>query len=81
MLVQWIIKIVLFAVYGAVAGYIMKGKKGSLLKNILMGFIGSIVGGILASLLPIPGAGNWIVGSAISIAGACLCIWLARKLF
>ena len=78
---EWVIKIILFAIYGAVAGYIMKGKKSGLLKNILMGFIGSIVGGVLASFLPIPGAGNWIVGSVISIAGACLCIWLARKLF
>lgn len=73
-----LIKIIMYAVFGMIAGYIMKSK-GGFLRNLIMGLIGSVVGGFLASLLPIDGAGNWIVSGAISVAGACLVIWLGRK--
>lgn len=75
---QLLIKIIMYAVFGMIAGYIMKSK-GGFLRNLIMGLIGSVVGGFLASLLPIGGAGNWIVSGAISVAGACLVIWLGRK--
>ena len=75
-----IIKLIIWAVCGAVAAFNMKSKSG-LLRNIIMGLIGSIVGGFLASLLPIPGTGNTIVSALISIGGACLVIWLGKKLF
>lgn len=73
-----LIKIIMYAVFGMIAGCIMKSK-GGFLRNLIMGLIGSVVGGFLASLLPIGGAGNWIVSGAISVAGACLVIWLGRK--
>lgn len=75
-----IISIILYAVYGAIAAYLMKGK-GGLLRNIIMGLVGSMVGGFLARLIPIPGAGTWIVSSLISIGGACLIIWIGKKFF
>jgi uncharacterized membrane protein YeaQ/YmgE (transglycosylase-associated protein family) len=46
-----------------------------------MGFIGSFVGGFLAGLLPIAPTGGYIVSGIISVAGACLVIWLAKKFF
>lgn len=75
-----IIQIIIYAVCGAIAAVIMKSK-GGILRNIIMGFIGSFVGGFLAGLLPIPITGGYIVSGLVSIAGACLVIWLAKKFF
>ncbi|MBO4324970.1 MAG: GlsB/YeaQ/YmgE family stress response membrane protein [Lachnospiraceae bacterium] len=77
----WVIKILIYAVCGAVAGALMGNKKGGWLRNIIVGFLGAVVGGFLAALLPIPGAGNWIVSIIISIGGACLVLWLCKKFF
>lgn len=77
----WVVKIIIYAICGAIAGALMDNKKGGLLRNIIIGFLGAVVGGFLAALLPIPGAGNWIVSIIISIGGACLVLWLVKKLF
>ena len=80
-----IISILLWLLFGAVVGWIagaiMKSKH-SLIWNIIFGIIGSLVGGFLASLL---GFGNYAAGYSfdlvniiISIAGACLVIYLGR---
>ncbi|MBO7650342.1 MAG: GlsB/YeaQ/YmgE family stress response membrane protein [Lachnospiraceae bacterium] len=75
-----IIQIIIYAVCGAIAAVIMKSK-GGILRNIIMGFIGSFVGGFLAGLLPIPITGGYIVSGLVSIAGACLVIWIGKKFF
>lgn len=82
-----LITILLWLLFGAVvgwaAGVIMKSQN-SLLMNIILGIIGSFVGGFVASLLGFGSFGGDfsfdIVNILISIAGACLVIVLARIL-
>ena len=45
----WVIKILIYAVCGAVAGALMGNKKGGLLRNIIVGFLGAVLGGFLAA--------------------------------
>ena len=64
------------ALVGWLAGVIMK-KPGTLLRNVVLGIVGSAVGGLLAGLLGIYGRG---LGSLlISVLGACLCLYLVGK--
>ena len=68
---------------GALAGYVagrFMGTETSLGRNILMGILGSFVGGILFGLVGLSATG--LVGEIIvSVIGACVCIWAGRKLF
>ena len=78
-----ILMLLLFgAVIGFVAGLIMKSK-GSLVKNIIIGILGSFLGGWVASLLnfgTFGGASFDVMNIVISVGGACLLIVIARAL-
>ena len=83
MLIAILLWLLFGALVGWLAGIIMKSK-GSLLRNIVLGIVGSIVGGFIASLL---GFGNLgagfsfsIVNILISVVGACLLIFVVRLL-
>lgn len=66
------------ALVGWIAGMIMKSH-GGLIRNIVVGIIGSFVGSWIAGLLGISGGGAFsLVGLLISIGGACVLIWLCR---
>ena len=82
-IVSIIIWLVLGAIIGWLAGIIMKSG-GGLLNNIILGIVGSAVGGFIAKLLGI-GLGKKLFGLPlslpgllISIAGACLVIFLFK---
>ena len=82
-----LIAILLWLLFGALVGWIagMIMKSGSsLVGNILFGIIGSFVGGFVAALLGFGSLGGAftfdIVNIAISIAGACLVIFLVGLL-
>ena len=70
--------IVIGAISGWLAGMIMK-KKGSLLRNILLGFAGSIVGGVIFGLVGLGGT-NIIGDIIISVVGACIVIAVANMI-
>jgi len=84
-----IIQILLFLLFGAVVGWlasiIMKSRK-SLIMTIILGIVGAFVGGIVATL--VQGGGLdfsadfsfSLVNVLISVAGACLLVFVARKL-
>ena len=74
-----IITIILGAIAGWAANRIMSGNSGSLLRNIIIGIVGSLVGTGLAGLFGI--YANWFGNILLSIAGACLCIFVGRRLF
>ena len=79
MLIKLIIELVVGGLCGCAANKIMKGDTKSILKNVLLGLGGGIVGGYLGNLI---GLGDgWITGILLSIGGACLIVWLYRKLF
>ncbi|MBR6736435.1 MAG: GlsB/YeaQ/YmgE family stress response membrane protein [Oscillospiraceae bacterium] len=66
------------ALVGWLAGKIMDSR-GGLLRNIFLGVIGGAVGHFLAGLIGITGTG--LGGIIISVAGACIVVYAARKLF
>ena len=71
--------IIMGALVGGIAGKLMN-QEGGLLRNIVVGVIGSFVGSLVFGLVGFSAHGlfaNLVVG----IVGACLFIWLGRKIF
>ena len=79
MLWNIIVTILIGALVGWIAGQLMNMKGGFWL-HVVLGIVGSIVGGILAGLIGISAKQVSIGGVIISVAGACLVIWLVRKI-
>lgn len=77
---NFILSLIVGALAGYIAGRIMKSS-GGIIRNIILGVVGSAVGGFLASLLGLYAKTFSIGGLIISVAGACLVIWIGRKLF
>lgn len=73
---NFIIWLISGALVGWLASVIMKSNL-SLLWSILLGIAGSVVGGFLAGLIGIRGTG--LGGLLISVAGACLLLFISRK--
>lgn len=67
------------ALVGWIAGKLMNAE-GSLLRNIIVGIFGSAVGSVVFGLLGFYAYG-WFANLVVSVAGACIFIWLGRKLF
>ena len=75
-LLAWIIYIIIGALAGWLAGVIMKGGGSGLIRNLILGSVGSILGGWLLGLLGIHFAGE--IGQFITaVIGAIVVIWLA----
>ena len=73
---SWLVSIVIGALVGWLAGKIMNNQQG-LLMNIILGWVGSIVGNFVANLLSI--SSDSLVGNAVlSLGGACLVLFLYR---
>ena len=83
MLITLLLWLLFGALVGWIAGIIMK-TNNSLLVNIILGIVGSFVGGIIASFLGFGNlGGNFsfnIFNIIFSVAGACLVIFIARIL-
>ena len=79
-----IVMIIIGAIAGWLAGFIMNSK-GTLLRNIILGILGGFVGGFIFSLLHINidvAIGPINVGTIIvSAIGACIVIFIVNKLF
>lgn len=77
--------IILWIIFGAIAGWgagLLMGNNGGLIRNVILGIIGSFVGGFLAGQLGIDvKAGFNIASLLVAIAGACVVIFLGRLLF
>lgn len=75
-------KLLAAVILGAIAGWAanrIMSNPGSLLRNIIIGIIGSFVGAGIAGLFGI--SSGWFGSLLIAIGGACLCIFVGRKLF
>lgn len=79
MLWNIIVTVLIGALSGWIAGQIMK-VKGGFIFNAILGIVGSFVGGLLAGLIGIGAAKVSIGGIILSVAGACVVIWLVRKI-
>lgn len=77
-----LLNLLLWAIFGALAGWIagkLMDSGGGLLTNIILGIIGSVVGGFVAGLLGIKYSDGFSIGSLlVAVAGACIVIWLVR---
>ena len=78
MLIRLIVEIIIGGICGYAANSIMKADTSNTLKNIILGIVGGFVGGLIGNLLGI--GGGWLMGIILSIGGACLVVWLSRKL-
>ena len=73
--------IVLGALAGWLAGMIMGGEKRGWLGNILIGILGSAVGGFVASLLGMGGVDGFNLYSLlVAVGGACILLWIYNML-
>ena len=74
-----IISLILGGIIGWIAGKLMHSK-GGLIRNIVLGILGSAVGSWLAGTIGLAATGT--VGSIIiGVGGACVVILIARWLF
>ena len=75
-------KILVNLVIGAIAGYLagrLMDSEGSMERNVLLGLVGGVIGSAALGLIGIRGSG--FIGSIIvSVVGACILIWIVRKL-
>ena len=76
-IVNIIIYLALGALSGWLAGIIMKSE-GGLIRNIILGICGGAVGSVLFGLIGL-GANSLIGGIIVSVAGACLLVFLVNK--
>ena len=51
----------------------------SALHNIILGMLGGIVGSVLLGLIGLRAFG-FVGDFVVSVLGACVCIWIARKI-
>ena len=65
------------AIVGWLAGKLMDSE-GGLLRNIIVGVVGSGLGSFLFGLAGFAAFG-FFARLAVSLAGACLLLWLARR--
>ena len=75
--------IIVGLIAGWLANQVMRGGRGNAVTDIVVGIIGALVGGFLASsLFGVPNAVNGInVGSiVVAFLGAIVAIWLVRAL-
>ena len=75
-IIAWL---VIGLVAGWLAGMAMKGGGYGVLGDIVVGLIGSMVGGFVASFLVHGDAGFW-TSIVVSFLGACLCIAIVRAI-
>ena len=68
-------------IVGALAKWVMPGKDpGGIFITTLLGILGAMVGGFLASLIGIGSVSGFNLGSLIvAVAGALLLLWLYKK--
>ena len=77
-MIGFIIQVAICFLAGYLGCKLMKGKPDGFISNVLLGFLGSIVGDWICRLLNFHTHGRiWEI--IISTAGACLLIWIVRK--
>ena len=78
MLISLLINLFFGGLAGTIAGKLMNSD-GSTLRNVILGLVGGVIGSIVLGIFGIHGHGR-IGGTIVSIVGACILIWLSRKL-
>jgi uncharacterized membrane protein YeaQ/YmgE (transglycosylase-associated protein family) len=80
-------EILLWVVFGAIAGWIASIIMGTnarqgFMMDIVMGVVGALVGGFLMNLLGAPGVNGFNIYSlVVAVVGAMLLIWIGRRVY
>ena len=75
-ILSWII---FGALVGWIASMLMNARRRGLIRNIIIGLIGSVLGGWIASLFGIGSFDKFTLeGFAIAVSGAVVFIWFLR---
>lgn len=74
-----IASIIVGGLAGWIGSMIMKADTGLIL-NIVLGILGAVVANFLLGLLGIFASGSWLPQMIVGIVGACLLIFLWRKI-
>jgi uncharacterized membrane protein YeaQ/YmgE (transglycosylase-associated protein family) len=74
-LLWWII---VGLIAGFLAGKVMKGGGFGVLMDIVIGMVGSVIGGWLFGMLGIFSSGGLIGSILVAFVGACILLWLVR---
>ena len=77
-MIAFLVNLIVGGVAGWLAGKLMNSE-GSVLRNVILGLFGGVVGDLVLGLVGI--SGSWMIGGMfVSVIGACILIWLGRKL-
>ncbi len=77
---EWIYFLIIGGIAGWLAGLLMKGRGYGVLGNIVVGVVGSILGGYLFSLLKLSIGGDF--GPFLTaFIGAVILLWIVGKVF
>jgi len=74
-LLWWII---VGGIAGFLAGKVMKGGGFGVLMDILIGMVGSIIGGWLFCMVGLFSSGGLIGSILVAFVGACFLLWIVR---
>ncbi len=77
--VGWIGYIIIGALAGWIAGKVVKGGGSGLLRNIVIGVAGALVGGFLLSFFVDTAAGGWWFTLFTAVLGSVILLWIAGK--
>lgn len=80
-----VLVVLVWLVFGALVGWVasilMKTRRRGLIRNIIIGLLGSVLGGWIASLFGVGSVRAFTLeGFGIALLGAVLLIWLTRRL-
>ncbi len=83
---MFILNILAWILFGALVGWVasvlMKTRRKGLLRNVVVGLVGAMLGGWIASFFGIGAVGDFsIEGFVIAVLGAMLFIWLLKRFF
>ncbi|WP_044976598.1 GlsB/YeaQ/YmgE family stress response membrane protein [Ruminococcus sp. HUN007] len=76
-MITLIVSVIVGAIIGSIAGKLMDNKRMGFWKNAFFGILGSAVGGYAGEFLH---TGGLLINFVLSVAGACLVIFIARKI-
>ena len=76
---SWLYIIIVGAIAGWVGGLISQGRSFGILGNIVVGILGSLIGGWLFNLFNVQ-AGGFYGEIFTAIVGALVLIWLSKRL-
>lgn len=76
--------IIIWIVFGALVGWaasLIMGGEGGLMRDIIVGIVGAVVGGFIMSMIGKSGVGGFNLYSfLVALLGACILIYVVRAL-